>query len=666
MTKSEAKTRIAKLRETIDQYRYAYHVLDQSKISDAALDSLKHELYTLEQEHPDLITADSPTQRVGGQALEQFKKVTHRAPMLSIEDVFTPEEFTAWYERILKLSGRDRLALFCMPKVDGLAVSLIYRDGLLETAATRGDGKIGEDVTHNIRTMDSVPLRLRTPKKHALPEIVEVRGEIYLPVKEFEAMNKAQEKAGKPIFANPRNAAAGSIRQLDPAVAAERPLRFMAWDLVTDLGHATESEEAELLKEMGFKFAAHSTLCESFEAVQKHWFALQKKRDGLGFWIDGMVVRVDDNAVFASLGVVGKTPRGLVAWKFPAEEATTVVKDIAWYVGRTGALTPVAVLDPTWVGGTTVKHASLHNLDEIKRLDVRVGDTVILYKAGDIIPKVKGVLLELRPAGTHEVRAPHKCPVCGSPVERKDEEVAITCTNPRCPAKDAEAVLHAARAFGIDGIGPSTVGALLEAGLVKHPSNIFAIAEENLLSLEGFAETSARKLVEEIQRRRTITLDKFILSLGIRNVGAETAYDLAKHFKTIDELMNAGMDELTQIPQIGEVVAKSIVDHFKDPYHRETVADFLKHGVFVEPPKVAASQPFEGKTFVLTGSMEALSREDAEEKIKQLGGKASGSVSKKTSYVVAGAEAGSKLKKAQELGVPVLSEEEFLAMLNRH
>jgi len=684
MTKSEAKTRIVQLREAIDKYRYAYHVLDTSEISDAALDSLKHELFTLEQQYTDLITPDSPTQRIGGKALESFKKVVHRQRMLSMEDVFSPEEFQAWHERIVKLvatqhqppqtppsKGGD-IALFCMPKVDGLAVSLIYRDGILETAATRGDGVIGEDITHNVRTIESVPLALRTPTHphspfggggSALPAIVEVRGEIYLPVKAFEKMNKEQEKQGKPIFANPRNAAAGSMRQLDPAVAAARPLHFMAWDLVTDIGQKTSSGGSTMLKDMGFKFATHSILCESVEAVEKHWHALQKKRDGLDFWIDGLVVRVNDHATFEKLGIIGKTPRGLVAWKFPAEETTTVIKNIQWYVGRTGALTPVAVVNPTWVGGTTVKHASLHNLDEIERLDVRVGDTVILYKAGDIIPKVKNVLGELRLNGTRKIQAPKKCPVCGSPVKRREGEVAIVCSNPRCFAKDSEAILHAARAFGIDGIGPQTIAALLEAGLVKYPSDVFALKVEDILSLEGFADISSKKLIEEIQCKKTISFDKFIAGLGIRNVGGETAYDLARSFSSIHELMEATPDRLMQISNIGHIVADSIVEHFKDKHHRETVARFLKNGVKIEIPKRAAHQPFEGKTFVLTGSMESLSREEAEAKIKKLGGKTAGSVSKKTSYVIAGEEAGSKLEKARELGVTVLSEGEFVDML---
>lgn len=659
MTKADAKARIAKLRETIETHRYAYHVLDQAGISDAALDSLKHELYTLEQEYPDLITADSPTQRVGGQAMEKFIKVTHRQRMLSMEDVFTPEEFRAWVARIEKLAG-ESLSFFCMPKIDGLAVSLTYKNGVLETAATRGDGHVGEDVTHNVRTIESVPLKLRGAH---IPELVEVRGEIYLPVKAFEKMNKEQEKAGKQVFANPRNAAAGSIRQLDPAIAAARPLQFIAWDLVTDLGQKTQTEEAERLVELGFKFAPHSKACATLDQVEAHWHALQKKRDGLDFWIDGMVARVDDNAAYVGLGIVGKTPRGLVAWKFPAEEATTVIQDIAWYVGRTGALTPVAVFNPTWIGGTTVKHASLHNLDEIERLDVRVGDTVILYKAGDIIPKVKSVLTELRPKGTHAVVAPKKCPVCSSSVGREAGEVAIVCSNPRCPAKDMEAVLHAARSFGIDGLGPQTIVQLLETGLVKNPSDLFGLQMDDLIGLEGFAEVSAKKLVEEIQRRKTVPLDKFIAALGIRNVGGETAYDFARHFGTLEKFMTAPADELVAVENVGGVVANSVIEHFNDPYHRETVKGFLKHGVEIVPPPKASAQPFAGMTFVLTGSMEQMSREDAEARIKELGGKASGSVSKKTSYVVAGAEAGSKLTKAQELGVPVLSEDQFLRML---
>ena len=408
MTKSEAKKRIEQLKDVIVEHRYAYHVLDQATMSDAALDSLKHELYKLEQEYPEFITPDSPTQRVGGKPLAKFDKVTHARPMLSMEDVFTREEFEAWVARVTKLSISSllppptyNLSFFCMPKLDGLAISLVYENGLLKTAATRGDGKVGEDVTQNVRTIESVPLRLRgfkgTEGLKGTEGNIEVRGEIYFPVKEFEKLNRQMKKEGKEQYANPRNTAAGSVRQLDPAMTASRGLAFVAWNLDGDFGQKTIEEEWIILEQLGFRPAPESKKCDSVADIEGQWKSLQDRREKLGYWVDGMVVRVNDNLVFEKLGVVGKTPRGLVAWKFPAEEATTRVKEIEWTVGRTGALTPVAIVEPTWVGGTTVQHASLHNLDEIERLDVRVGDTVILYKAGDIIPKIKEVILKLRP-----------------------------------------------------------------------------------------------------------------------------------------------------------------------------------------------------------------------------------------------------------------------------
>ena len=521
MTKAQAKERIEKLRQTIDDYRYQYHVLDTLEISDAALDSLKHELYKLEQEYPELITPDSPTQRVGGKPLSKFQKVTHARPMLSMEDVFTQEEFEAWRERLHKVGGKKVDELFCMPKLDGLAVSLVYKDGLLNSAATRGDGKVGEDVTQNVKTIESVPLRLRpitTPNPSlkrrgaekgrgtGVPEYVEVRGEIYFPVKAFEKMNRELEKAGEGTFANPRNTAAGSIRQLDSSITSSRGLAFVAWDLDADFGQSTMEEEWEILEQIGFRPAPESKRFESVEAIRKHWLWLQEKRDQLGYWVDGMVVRVNENSVFEKLGVVGKTPRGLVAWKFPAEEATTKVREIQWTVGRTGALTPVAVVEPTWIGGTTVVHASLHNLDEIERLDVREGDTVILYKAGDIIPKIKEVIVKLRPSGAHKTKPPSKCPVCGSKVERREDEVAIYCTNPKCFVQDREAILHAARAFEIDGLGPQTIATLLENGIISSPADLFLLKPGDVLGLEGFAELSANKLVEQIQARKTISI----------------------------------------------------------------------------------------------------------------------------------------------------------------
>ncbi len=657
MNKNDAKNRIEKLRAAIDEYRYAYHVLDRTTISDAALDSLKHELYKLEQEFPDLITQDSPTQRVGGTPLDKFDKVTHARPMLSMEDVFTLPEFGEWLDRIKRLSSAE--SFFLMPKIDGLAVSIIYVDGLLSSAATRGDGKVGEDVTLNVRTIESVPLRLKETRS------VEVRGEIYIATKDFKKLNDQQSANGEALFANPRNAAAGSVRQLDPKITASRHLSFVAWDLVTDLGQTTQAEEWEILRELGFKPTPDSVVVSTVEEVQSHWKSLQTKRDGLGFWVDGMVVRVNDNATFDGLGVVGKTPRGLVAWKFPAEEVTSVVKDIQWFVGRTGAITPVAVLEPTQLGGTTVQHASLHNFDEIERLDVRVGDTVVLYKAGDIIPKVKEVVVRLRFDGSKAAKPPTACPVCGSAVERKEGEVAIVCSNRQCSAQNQEAVLHAARAFAIDGIGPATIATLMDAGIIQLPPDLFRLIPDDFNGLEGFGEVSANKLVDEIRARKEILLAKFIVALGIRNVGEETARDLAKRFGTVDALMSATLADLVAVPQVGAIVAQSVVDYFAESHHREIVASYVANGIRIVSPVVVdtSNLPLAGKSFVLTGGLEAMSREEAKEKIRALGGDLSESVSKKTSFVIVGTDPGSKYAKAQALGIPILSETDFIAML---
>jgi DNA ligase (NAD+) len=665
MNKSEAKIRIQQLKEVIAEHRYNYHVLDKASMSDSALDSLKHELYTLEQEHPDLITSDSPTQRVGGEPLPKFEKITHSRSMLSMEDVFSPEEFEAWMKRLEKVGGKAVGALFCMPKLDGLAVSIVYENGLLTTAATRGNGKVGENVTVNVKTIDSVPLKLRVPKGKKIPSRVEVRGEIYFPQKAFDELNDRQKKNGESEFANPRNAAAGSIRQLDSTVTAGRGLAFVAWELEAEFELQTMQDEWKLMSELGFKPVPESELYKSVEAIELHWQDLQVKREKLGYWVDGMVVRVNDNALYKKLGVVGKTPRGLVAWKFPAEEATTVVKEIKWTVGRTGALTPVAVVEPTWVGGTTVQHASLHNIDEIERLDVRVGDTVILYKAGDIIPKIKEVLLKMRPSGAMTVLVPTHCPVCGAEVERVDGEVAIYCGNPRCFVQDREAVLHAARAFEIDGIGPQTIASLLENGIISVPADLFILEAGEIEGLEGFAELSARKLVEEIQSKKDITLPRFILSLGIRNVGEQTAIDLAEEFGELDKLSKASLDDLVQVEGIGEIVAQSVVEFFTQEHNQKLVQAYLDNGVVIEAMKRKVNSALNGKTFVLTGTLENLSRDDAKELLREAGAKASGSVSRKTDFVVVGDSPGSKADKARELGVPVLSEQEFIDMMRR-
>ncbi len=661
MTKLDAKQRIEQLKQVIEKHRYEYHVLDRQTISDSALDSLKHELYTLEQQYPDLITDDSPTQRVGGKPLEKFSKVRHSTRMLSMEDVFTPEEFSAWHERVLKRAERTTVEYFCMPKLDGLAVSLVYENGILVRAATRGDGEIGEDVTQNVKTIESVPLKL---KMTDIPNRIEVRGEIYFPLKAFERLNKKLAQQKEPVLANPRNAAAGSIRQLDSSITASRPLAFVAWDLYGDFGQSTMQEEWKLMAQLGLRPAPESTKCESLQEVQAHWNDLQSRRKKLDYWIDGMVVRVNDNALYDRLGVVGKTPRGLVAWKFPAEEATTVIKRIEWFVGRTGALTPVAVVEPTWVGGTTVQHASLHNLDEIERLDVREGDTVILYKAGDIIPKIKHVLKELRPKNSKVIKPPTTCPVCGTSVERRQSEVAIYCGNKRCFSQDREQILHAVRAFGIEGIGPQTIAVLLENKIIQRPPDLFELTPSDLLTLEGFADLSSKKVVEEIQAHKEILLSDFIVALGIRNVGEQTAIDLANHFGTLEQIQKTSLEVLRNVEGIGDVVAQSVREFFDEKHNQSLLEAYRRVGVVVkQQKKVQGIKTFSGKTIVVTGTLPTLSREEAKDRIRAAGGKSSSSVSSKTDYVLVGENPGSKFDDAKRLGVKILSEKEFLSML---
>ncbi len=689
MMKSEAKERIEKLRETINQYRYLYHVLDQQEISDAALDSLKHELYELEQAHPDLVTPDSPTQRVGGEPLPKFRKVQHEARMLSMEDVFSVEEFGKWHERALERSGERQLDLFAMVKLDGLAVSLEYVDGRLMRAATRGDGFVGEDVTQNVKTIESVPLVLRIPHEKEISNFLKrhthldsprvrsflleptrtfvVRGEIYMPVAAFEKMNKERVKAGEPPFANPRNVSAGSIRQLDPKVAASRPLDFFAWDLLGDFGQRTHDHEMEMLSMLGFKTTPESQLVKNVGEAADYWRALQKKRERLPFWIDGAVFRVNINCVQEELGVVGKTPRGLVAWKLPAEETTTVVKDVEWNVGRTGVLTPVAIVEPTFVAGTTVQHASLHNLDEIRRLDLHVGDTVILIKAGDIIPKVVKVLKDLRPKDAKTIHAPNRCPICGSKVDKeKKGDVALVCTNKHCFAKERERVIYAARAFEIDGLGEKIIEQMLDAGLISQAPDLFTVTADELMELERFASVSARKLVDEIVSRKTISLDKFLVALGIQNVGEETARDLARAFGSLDRVRCASKEDFIAIEGIGDVVADGLVTFFASEHGNELIEAYFKNGVKVRNPQPTTHnlQPLANKIFVLTGTLQSLPRDEAKEKIVALGGDVSGSVSKKTSYVVVGEHPGSKLDQANKLGVAILSEGEFLSMIS--
>ncbi len=658
----DARERIEKLKEVIEYHRSLYHVYDKQEISEAALDSLKHELYTLEQQYPEFITSDSPTQRVGGSPLAKFKKITHKERLFSMEDVFSREEVVKWVERLEKIADRLVGEFFCMEKIDGLAVSLVYKNGVLETAATRGDGQIGEDVTQNVRTIDSIPLSLRS-NSIDLPEYLEVRGEIYMTKKDFEKMNKKIVHEGGEPFANPRNVSAGSVRQLDPKITASRPLRFRAWSL-SDVGQKTQSKSIELLSGLGFATAV-GEVADSIDSLESFLSRTEKRRSKIAYWIDGVVIRVNDHALFADLGIVGKTPRGLVAWKFPPEEVTTRVLDVEWSVGRTGRLTPIARLEPVLVAGTTVQNASLHNLDEIQRLDIRIGDTVILTKAGDIIPKITSVLVDLRTGQEKIVRAPKACPVCGSSVSHDDDLVDVYCKNPRCFSMERERILHAARAFGIDGLGGKRIEHFLQAGFLHNAPDIFRLTEQDIVSLPGYKETSARNIVQEIQSKKQIALQDFLVGLGIPNVGKQTAHDLARVFQSIDVLSVASKERLMEVQDVGEIVADSIVAFFEDPLSARLLKEYVEVGVVIEAVAAPTSSIFEGKTVVVTGTLERMSREEAHELVRQNGGQVANSVSKKTGFLLAGENAGSKLAKAEALGVPVLSEADFFAMLDK-
>ena len=694
MDRKHAEERIKKLRETINYHRYLYHVLDKQEISEAALDSLKHELWKLEQEFPDLITPDSPTRRVAGEVLKGFKKVAHEVPMLSLEDVFNEEEFNDWLARVQKLAPREKFDFFAELKIDGFAISLVYQDGIFTEGSTRGDGKVGEDVTVNLKTIESIPLRLEIFKgqleerilknleKRVLKGRFEVRGEVYMTKKAFEKANSEQIKKGLPPYANPRNTAAGSIRQLNPKIAAERELDFLAYDMVTDVGQTTHEEVHLICKTLGFKTDSSARYCADVQGVMKFWKHIYEVRERLPHLIDGIVVNVNDNALRARLGVVGKAPRGSVAFKFPAKEATTIVEDIKIQVGRTGALTPVAHLKPVEIGGTTVSRATLHNEDEIKRLGIKIGDTVIVRRAGDVIPDVVRVLKEMRTGKEKEFHFPRVCPVCKGPVVRTKGEAAHRCLNAKCPAKRLENIYHfvSKKGFDVKGLGPKIIDKLNEEGLISSPADIFLLKEGDLAPLERFAEKSAENLVNAIRKSKEIEPAKFIFALGILHVGEETAALLAKQAvaqlttkKFAEHFKKLSLEELEKMPDVGPVVAKSIFDWFHNKENLKLLDDLDKAGIALRSPKlrVASLRPelrprgfkFQGKNFVLTGELETLTRDEAKDKIRELGGDVSESVSKKTSYVVAGQTPGSKYEKAKKLGIKILNEKEFLKIL---
>lgn len=666
----DVRLRIDKLRELINDYRYNYHVLDESTMSEAAADSLKHELSQLESEHPELITPDSPTQRVAGQALDKFTKVTHRTRMISLADVFDEREVGEWIARMQKVVPNVSNEYLCDIKMDGLACSLIYEDGVLQQAVTRGDGLVGEDVTMNVRTIKNVPLRLRTNQKYAhfLRGRTEIRGEIVMFKQEFTQLNEQRAKQGQPLFKNPRNLAAGTIRQLNPALVAKRPLHFIGYDIIRDNWDdvPTIAYGYTALAELGIETSKQSRIVTGKAEVVDYIEHLGKIREGLKFNTDGAVVKLNDRAQFEELGIVGKTPRAAVAFKFAAEEATTIVKDIVISIGRTGAATPVAVFDPVQVAGTTVQHASLHNADEIARLDVRRGDTVIIYKAGDIIPQVQNVLIELRPEDSiaidYKEELHRQYPELE--FERREGEVVYRAKGLTGDIILKRSLQHfvSKSALDIDTFGEKNVIAVIDAGYVKDLADIYTLTKEKLLALERFADISAQKLIDSITEAKAPMLERFVYGLGIRHVGIQTAIDVVKKFGSLDVLTRATIDELKAIDGVGEVVAESIAAWFADEDNLALIDKFNALGV--HPHYEQKSGRLVGKNFVVTGSLESMGRDEAADAIRALGGTFQTSVAKDTNYLVAGSKVGaSKLKKAEAYGTKIIDEDEFLKLI---
>ena len=686
MNISEARERVLKLRELINEYRYHYHVLDESIMSEAAADSLKHELSKLEEKFPELITPDSPTQRVAGKPLDKFSKVRHAKRMISLADVFSTEEVLDWITRNEKLIPGGKISEFFTDiKMDGLACALKYRDGVFYQAVTRGDGLVGEDVTLNVKTIENIPLRISISEEHpsssdplpvgrekfsekGVPSEIEVRGEIVIFKKDFERLNEMQRKNGEPEYANPRNLAAGSIRQLDPKVASSRPLKFIAYDLVTP-DMPTHKEAYEMLRAFGFQTSGEDKVFKASERKElfKYIDELDEYRKTLPFNTDGMVIKINDRKIYDKLGIVGKTPRGAVAFKFPAEESTTKVRDIVISIGRTGAATPVAILDPVQVAGTTVRHASLHNADEISRLDVRIGDTVIIYKAGDIIPQIKETLVDLRPEGTEPfdyVKALKK-QYPELEFERPRGEVVY-----RVKGESSDFILKRAieyyaskPALNIEGLGEKNVTALVESGMVKTIADLYKLKASEISKLERFGELSAENLVKAISESKSPSLAKFITALGIRHVGVQTATSLAREFKALENLINATEEELLAIPDIGVIATESILAWFSDEDNLSLLNELKELGVWPKEEK-NNKLPLTGKSYIVTGTLELMGREEAEDRLRQLGATVTSSVTKNTTALIVGEKPGkSKIEKAEKLGIDKIHEEDFLKMV---
>lgn len=664
----EVVERVAQLREIIHYHNYRYFVLDDPEISDAEYDQLMRELVELEAAYPELVTPDSPTQRVGAAPLEAFETVRHRAPMMSLANAFDRAELEAFDARVRRMLGVDSVEYVAELKIDGVAVSLSYEEGLLVRGATRGDGEVGEDVTQNLRTIRSVPLRL------VHPVTIDVRGEVFMSRADFEELNRRRAAEGQPLFANPRNSSAGSLRQLDPRVTAERPLDIFCYG-IGYLGEtglpakrpATHSEALELLSELGFKVNPHARVCCSIDEVVafcEHW---EQQRRSLPYEIDGVVIKVNRLEYHDRLGTTAKSPRWAIAYKFAAEQAMTVVREIVVNVGRTGAVTPMAILDPVRIAGTTVSRATLHNEDYIRDKDIRIGDTVIVHKAGDIIPEVVRVVTSKRTGAERPFVMPKTCPACGGEVVRPEGEAVARCINARCPAQLVEGLIHFAsrNAMDIEGLGQALATALVQQELVKDFSDLYRLTKEQLVQLERVGDKSATNLLNAIEASKSRGLARLLYALGIRLVGEETAASLAAHFKSIDALAEATVEQLMDVPEIGEKIARSIVDYFDQPQNRAVIEALKELGVKTseDAPVPVGEQPLAGKRFVITGTLSAMTRQEAEAAIKRLGGTTSGSVSRNTDYLVVGASPGSKLQRAQELGVPILDEEAFLNLI---
>ena len=659
MTKIEAKKRIDKLKKMINHHRRQYHVFDKQEISDDAFDSLKHELYNLEQQFPQFITSDSPSQRVGGQPLKKFNKKKHQTLMLSLEDVFSRKELEDWQNYLQRLLPNEKLDYFCELKVDGFAVSLIYQKGFLVSGATRGDGLIGEEVTQNLKTIQSIPLVLKNHQN--LPEKIEVRGEVYMEKQDFQKINQKLDNK----YSNPRNLAAGSIRQLDSKIAASRPLKFIAYDLIGSINQSTHNEKHQLLSLIGFK-VDQGKFCQNLSQVISYWQKAADQRDKLSFQIDGIVINVNQNNLFQKLGNAGKSPRAARALKFSPKQAVSQVQDIKIQVGRTGAVTPIALLKPVEIDGVTITRATLHNQNEINRLGLKINDTVVVERAGDVIPSINKVLTELRTNKEKKFSFPKKCPYCSSQLFKLEAEAVWRCLNEKCSARKRENIYHFAskKAFNIDGLGPKIIDKLIDHGLIFSLVDIFSLKEQDLIDLDNFGQKSAENLIQSINKSKEISLAKFIFSLGVRYLGEETAQDLADYFQTINKLRKASQQEIERINGLGPKSSQSIYQWFKLESNQKLIDQLIENNVkIINPAKKLINNKLAGKTFILTGSLTEMTREQAEQKIKLMAGKISQTVSSKTDYLIVGQEPGSKLAKAEKLGLKIINEKQFLDLI---